>query len=663
MMRRPDFVVVSTLLACMAACGPEPELDLAGSASPLDIHIPNHVQIGAVRGESIGGIFRPPVPRFPSTFQPQTVIAIHDVNGDGMLAPLLGLPDANQTYPAPVGPAGGPGARIGSSLSMTAPGSSNPPGPGFCGDILVVAHQTIGTEQYWLWFGLRSPGYQPPAHRPCHQYDVDVGAVHVMNGAVVSHTTLIGSQAGGSAISQFNYEVEFGDATIQRPGRVEIGNIARMVLPEISGIFTRRLVFDNVSMVAPLIGDDAWDGERGFPSVQGPDLEPNEVLALPVSGALDQNSVAYADLDGDGLTDVCYKDGFDVVCAHLRADRTSTPPRTWAVLDSSSSATEQPFYLADIDGNGKPDICAAGPNGLQCAMSDGQRTTSVRTIHPGIYTDRFRKLVFLDFDADGRVDLCATRMYTVTNVGGRLRFVKGVSCFRNDGATVSTQVNDSPLFWSGAAGSAYEETLMAADFDGDRIDEVCMRESMGLVCVDGMASSRKHYYQLENHMTDANGWNQPQYYRTIQAADINGDRKADFCGRGSGGIQCALSTYSRGIFQTHIVVPNYSNSNGWNQPRFYETIHLTDDNGDGRIDVCGRGNAGILCAYNQGTYNFVPSFSSNDLRLQAFLPPRLVVPGGERSKTIAPIQADQDAAMEWAGFVGYTNGAFVVTND
>ncbi len=37
--------------------------------------------------------------------------------------------------------------------------------------------------------------------------------------------------------------------------------------------------------------------------------------------------------------------------------------------------------------------------------------------------------------------------------------------------------------------------------------------------------------------SDAAGWSSPSYYATMQAADVNGDGKAELLGRSSAGIQ------------------------------------------------------------------------------------------------------------------------------
>jgi phenylacetate-coenzyme A ligase PaaK-like adenylate-forming protein len=102
--------------------------------------------------------------------------------------------------------------------------------------------------------------------------------------------------------------------------------------------------------------------------------------------------------------------------------------------------------------------------------------------------------------------------------------------------------------------------------------------------------------------SDAETWNSgPQYYSTIEFPDVNGDGRADVCGRGGGGVYCALSSGTT-FGPATLWQPSFSDVNGWNSgPQYYSTIRFNDVNGDGRADVCGRGSTGVYCALSSGT--------------------------------------------------------------
>ena len=94
--------------------------------------------------------------------------------------------------------------------------------------------------------------------------------------------------------------------------------------------------------------------------------------------------------------------------------------------------------------------------------------------------------------------------------------------------------------------------------------------------------------------TDANGWNQPQYYSTIQAADIDGDGRAELVGRGANGIDTWRFDVSTQQWQpVSIGTCNWTDANKWNQVQYYSTIQSADLNGDGQAELLGRGSGGI----------------------------------------------------------------------
>ncbi|RKG63016.1 VCBS repeat-containing protein, partial [Corallococcus terminator] len=86
----------------------------------------------------------------------------------------------------------------------------------------------------------------------------------------------------------------------------------------------------------------------------------------------------------------------------------------------------------------------------------------------------------------------------------------------------------------------------------------------------------------------------------MQFADLNGDGRADVCGRGSSGLACALSN-GASFGPTSTWSTAYSDINGWYaNASNWQTIQFADLNGDGRADVCGRGSSGLACALSNG---------------------------------------------------------------
>jgi hypothetical protein len=89
------------------------------------------------------------------------------------------------------------------------------------------------------------------------------------------------------------------------------------------------------------------------------------------------------------------------------------------------------------------------------------------------------------------------------------------------------------------------------------------------------------------------GWNQAKFYRTIRALDFNGDGLDDLCARSSVGFACYPSTGSG--FGDSVPGPQWSDAAQWDRPEYYTTILKLDYNGAGFDDVCARASTGMLC--------------------------------------------------------------------
>ena len=107
--------------------------------------------------------------------------------------------------------------------------------------------------------------------------------------------------------------------------------------------------------------------------------------------------------------------------------------------------------------------------------------------------------------------------------------------------------------------------------------------------------------------TNLLGWVDSASGTTLQYGDIDGDTYQDVCGRGGAGMICMLGTGStavnQGFERAHIWshTGDFSNDQGWNNSAaYYGSIRLGDINGDGRANVCGRNAGGVWCAQSTG---------------------------------------------------------------
>jgi hypothetical protein len=138
--------------------------------------------------------------------------------------------------------------------------------------------------------------------------------------------------------------------------------------------------------------------------------------------------------------------------------------------------------------------------------------------------------------------------------------------------------------------------------DRDGKADICGRSGGGVLCELSTGSNFGGGTLLASTFSDQNGWNAgPQYYSTIRFPDLNRDDRADVCGRSSNGVECALSL-GTSFAGFSFMSGTFSDQNGWNMgPEYYSTIQFADLNDDGRADVCGRSSDGVVCATSSGT--------------------------------------------------------------
>jgi hypothetical protein len=302
------------------------------------------------------------------------------------------------------------------------------------------------------------------------------------------------------------------------------------------------------------------------------------------------------------IASVCGRASGGVACA--LSDRvTDGPISMWQPQFSDTNGWSPVEYSStmqfpDVNGDGQADVCARASGGIECALSDGTGFGKQKLWHAGFSDPNgwntpqtYSTIRFPDLNGDGKADVCG-------------RASGGLACALSDGSsfgplTVWSTTYSDPNGWAG--GPEYYSTIQYADLNNDKKADVCGRASGGLVCALSTGTAFGPASVWQSAYSDPNGWSPVRYYSSIQLADLNNDNFADVCGRASGGIVCALST-GTAFGAVSVWQSAYSDPNGWSGgPEYYSTIRFPDLDGDHKADVCGRAPGGIVCALSTGT--------------------------------------------------------------
>ena len=304
-----------------------------------------------------------------------------------------------------------------------------------------------------------------------------------------------------------------------------------------------------------------------------------------------------SDVDGDGVADVCARAGAGVVCALSNGgDPLSTHIATTAFADANGwddVANFATLRLGDVTGDGKADLCARANAGIVCLPSEGTSFGAsfngppLSDAHGWNKPEYYSTIRLADVDNDGKADLCA-------------RSSTDFRCYLSTGIGFGDPIVGA--FFTDADGfldpSAYG-TIRMADIDGDGLTDVCARGPGGVECHRFLGDSFGPAISGPAY-SDAHGFHKVEYWSTLRFADLNGDKMDDVCVRAHDAIHCRLST-GTGFSDTDIVGPALADAGGFSDPEEFRTFRVADVNGDALADVCARDAAGFSCFLSTGS--------------------------------------------------------------
>jgi hypothetical protein len=301
-------------------------------------------------------------------------------------------------------------------------------------------------------------------------------------------------------------------------------------------------------------------------------------------------TIKYVDLNNDGRSDVCGRGFAGIICALDDGTGNLTGLKLWSDSFGDGGGWNAPQYYEtiaypDLNADGLPDVCGRGSGGIYCALSTGTGF-GTGTLWSSAFSDanwdqpeHYSTIRFADLNRDGKADVCG-------------RGPSGMTCAISSGTTFgnATTWNSSFSDNAGWGSPEFYRTIRLADVSGDGRADVCGRGYLGVWCALSTGSSFTTQTLWAPDFSDVNGWTLPEYYSTIQYSDVNSDGYDDLCARGGSGFLCALSTGSS--FGSPTVWDGlFSDYNGWNYPQYYSTIQVRGG------ALCGRGGDGLHCSF------------------------------------------------------------------
>ncbi len=319
-------------------------------------------------------------------------------------------------------------------------------------------------------------------------------------------------------------------------------------------------------------------------------------------------TIRFADVNGDGKSDICARADVGINCWTSNGNGEFGSFGSIPMADADGY-NDVKYYstikFADINGDGKDDFCARFKEQFQCYLSNGTGFDS-NPIGFGDMGDSggwgnemyYSTIRVADVNGDGKVDVCG-------------RGTTGIRCWLSQGTSFAPAFHGPA--WSndnGWGARQYYTTIRLADINGDHKADLCARDSGGIVCHLSNGDSFGDAIRGPG-WSDEWGWNDYDNYSTIQFGDLNGDGKDDLCARANAHFSCFLSNGNG--FDQEFTIDEFSDANGWNNPNKFRTIRLGDVNGDGKADVCSRTAANVSCyLFNGNGFDHVDATGMED---------------------------------------------------
>ena len=334
--------------------------------------------------------------------------------------------------------------------------------------------------------------------------------------------------------------------------------------------------------------DCARWGTTGFGAIARWSSDFGDADGWSADAALRWTTLRTPDLDGDGKTDLCLL-GRDALFCALRNGSTSFGPVHRTVIFDDREVGDwraaASFAFADLDGDGHPDGCVRLSDGLYCALGTGDGSFAAATLWASWpFADAegaaeplaARSLRFGDLDGDGRDDVCLIK-------------ADAVVCALSTGSALAAPTAWTAPLWNDRMPRPRHASVELGDLDGDGREDVCIRDAASVRC---FASTATAFVPLAELPLPAGALG-------LRLADLDGDGRQDLCVWRPQGLACACA-----LAGGHAAFVDWE-LDAFAAPRFtaadVRSFTLVDIDGDGRADACGRSSHdGLGCALSDG---------------------------------------------------------------
>ena len=151
------------------------------------------------------------------------------------------------------------------------------------------------------------------------------------------------------------------------------------------------------------------------------------------------------------------------------------------------------------------------------------------------------------------------------------------------------------------------DSLEFGDLDGDGLEDVCARRADGVYCARAIGQGLFGAATLwHSNFGDDDAWAPAQYGTTLQLGDLDGDGRVDLCGRGVAGIYCVRSN-GASFFDFRLWTTTFADADGGAFAETYGSLRLGDVDGDTLVDLCGYRAGEVQCLLSDGSNFGSPS--------------------------------------------------------